>query len=148
MASEVIMILPSYSSGLLQIKAYRQLKSYVNKHLSTYDLSMAEWAILGRLFEVPDGERLATLAEMLAVEPPLVTLLVDGIEARGLVKRAADPDDRRAKRICLTPSGTALVQKVEKHIHGAMQELLADVTSEDLLAYTRVLEEISAKATA
>jgi DNA-binding MarR family transcriptional regulator len=48
------------------------------------------------------------LASVLACDNSNVTGLVDRLEARGLVARHANPDDRRVKRVALTTAGGRL----------------------------------------
>jgi DNA-binding MarR family transcriptional regulator len=67
------------------------------------------------------GMRLTVLAEMAGMTKQSVGEVVDDLVARGYVKRVADPDDKRAKLICLTDrgeraqaTGLALFAKVEK----------------------------------
>jgi DNA-binding MarR family transcriptional regulator len=54
-----------------------------------------------------------------------VTEAIDGLERDGLVCRHPDPDDRRAKRISLTPAGAAAALAAE----GSKQEYLKRVFS-------------------
>jgi MarR family transcriptional regulator for hemolysin len=137
------MFMPSYKSGLLQAKAYRLLRSYVNKTLLGYELTMAEWALIGQLYDHPAGLRFADLATILDVEPPLVTKLVDNLETRRLAVRQSHPDDRRAKQVCLTESGMALVDEIERLLTKAMRELLKEVRADDLRIYLKVLAQIA-----
>ncbi|MFL5898794.1 MAG: MarR family winged helix-turn-helix transcriptional regulator [Solirubrobacterales bacterium] len=67
------------------------------------------------------GMRLTVLAEMAGMTKQSVGEVVDDLVARGYVKRIPDPDDKRAKLICLTErgeraqaTGLALFAKVEK----------------------------------
>jgi len=61
-----------------------------------------------------DGPLRSTdLAFSLTYAPRTVTELIDGLERDGLVKREPDAEDRRAKRISLTPSGVAAAQAAE-----------------------------------
>jgi DNA-binding MarR family transcriptional regulator len=48
------------------------------------------------------------LAAVLACDSSNVTGLVDRLEARGLVARQPSPEDRRVKRVVLTPAGARL----------------------------------------
>lgn len=48
------------------------------------------------------------LAAVLACDNSNVTGLVDRLEARGLVTRRPSPEDRRVKRVVLTPAGERL----------------------------------------
>ncbi len=68
-----------------------------------------------------EGMRLTVLAEMAGMTKQSVGEIVDDLVARGYVKRIADPEDKRAKLICLTErgkraqaTGRALFAKVEE----------------------------------
>ncbi|HTZ43648.1 MAG TPA: MarR family transcriptional regulator [Jatrophihabitans sp.] len=45
------------------------------------------------------------LAGRLVIDPPYTTVVIDDLERRGLVLRAASPDDRRVKLVSLTGAG-------------------------------------------
>jgi DNA-binding MarR family transcriptional regulator len=92
------------------------------------------------------GLRLTILAEMAGMTKQSVGEIVDDLEARGYVKRIPDPDDKRAKIICLTErgeraqaTGLALFAKVEKQWakrYGAeriaqVRELLEEVAANE-----------------
>jgi DNA-binding MarR family transcriptional regulator len=58
---------------------------------------------------------LRDIAELISVDAPYATLIVDHLEARGLVQRTLHPDDRRRKLVTLTPAGreaTALASHI------------------------------------
>src|SRR4051794_18697208 len=50
------------------------------------------------------------LAELLAVEAPHVSRLVQRLEAAGYVERVPDPTDGRAQRVRLSPEGRETVE--------------------------------------
>ncbi|GGR88176.1 MarR family winged helix-turn-helix transcriptional regulator [Deinococcus sedimenti] len=58
----------------------------------------------------PEGLTPGELAALLAVSPASVTGSLDRLETRGLLRRAPDPQDRRAQRIHLTDPGRDLVR--------------------------------------
>ncbi|WP_460628740.1 MarR family winged helix-turn-helix transcriptional regulator [Intrasporangium mesophilum] len=57
--------------------------------------------------------RLGVVAEHLRIAPRSATDVVDRLEDRGLVRRAADPSDRRATTVELTREGEAVLADVE-----------------------------------
>jgi len=58
------------------------------------------------LFQLHDGPAtLSELAEANGVDAPYATLIVDKLEAQGLVERRPHPDDRRRKLVTLTSAG-------------------------------------------
>jgi DNA-binding MarR family transcriptional regulator len=54
---------------------------------------------------------LTELAEVVRVDAPYATLIVDNLEERGLVERRPDPADRRRKLVALTPEGKEAAQR-------------------------------------
>jgi DNA-binding MarR family transcriptional regulator len=90
------------------------------------------------------GLRLTVLAEMAGMTKQSVGEIVDDLEARGYVKRIPDPDDKRAKIICLTErgeraqaTGLALFAKVEK-------QWAKRYGADRIAAVRKLLEEVAA----
>ena len=54
------------------------------------------------------------LAKAEQVRPPTMSRIVDGLEAAGLAKRRANPEDRRALTVEATEKGTSILQKGRK----------------------------------
>lgn len=57
---------------------------------------------------------LSGLAEAVGVDAPYATLIVDGLEQRGLVERHSDPADRRRKLVALTPAGEEAARRAAR----------------------------------
>lgn len=67
------------------------------------------------LWRLERGTRTLTdLAEDMGIDAPAATVLINALEARGLVKRAPHPTDRRAKQVSLTGAGRRVVGIVDK----------------------------------
>ena len=79
-----------------------RLARQVELAAATVDLTVAQYRVLAIL----GGQNAAAsvLADKLAVSPPSVTGVVDGLVARGLVTRMHDPVDGRRISLDLTPS--------------------------------------------
>jgi MarR family transcriptional regulator, transcriptional regulator for hemolysin len=69
--------------------------------------------ILARLERQPDVSQneLAAVAE---VAPMTIARLIDRLEELGLVKRCADPEDRRIWRLRLTPAAAPLLREIKR----------------------------------
>jgi DNA-binding MarR family transcriptional regulator len=81
------------------------MKDHVAELAATFDLTPSQLAALGHLGE-PCSQR--ELAESLHFDASNGTDIVDRLEARGLVERTVDPNDRRVRRIVPTTDGEAL----------------------------------------
>ncbi len=91
----------------------------VEANLKRYDLDFPGFDVLLTLRRQP-GLRAVTPGELAAdmmLSPAAMTNRLDRLEARELVARTADRDDRRVTRIALTASGLALADAaVETHV--------------------------------
>ena len=94
------------------------LAKQVEIGLGSVDLSLPQYRILGLLDE--HSEVSSVLAERLAVRPPTVTAVVDGLVARGLVERQAVEGDRRRVGHVLTPDGLAILHEADAAIEARL----------------------------
>lgn len=94
-------------------------------------LSPARLSILSVL--VFGGPRSVTeLAAAEQVRLPTMSALVRGLEEDGLVRRAADPDDRRAVRIRATAKGQRILQRGRERRIENLVDLLRDLPPADV----------------
>jgi DNA-binding MarR family transcriptional regulator len=84
------------------------MKGHVAGLAATLDLTPSQLAALSHLDE-PRSQR--ELADSLHFDASNITDIVDRLEARGLVVRTVDPNDRRVRRIVRTPEGEAMRRK-------------------------------------
>src|SRR6202795_3265030 len=89
----------------------RMLKTYADYKGAQYGVTRAQWAVLARLDRF-EGLKQSELAEMLDLQPISLTRLLDRLCESGLIERRADPVDRRAKRLFLTPAAGPLLEKL------------------------------------
>jgi DNA-binding MarR family transcriptional regulator len=87
--------------------------------------------LLRALAESAEPMRPGELADLLGVEPPHVTRLVQRLEAAGHLERVPDPDDRRAQRVRLSPAGWDAVECIRAVSRRWMLEALADWSARD-----------------
>jgi len=90
---------------------------------------------------VSEPHTLRELAELLAADPPYVTLIVDDLEKRGLVRRLPHPEDRRAKLVELSAAGRAAATRANA-ILDEPPAALHEVPTKDLKALLLVLEHL------
>ena len=65
------------------------------------------------------------LAELLGIDPPNATTVVDDLESRGLVRRRPHPTDRRAKLVEATAKGKAAARKANDILGNPPPQLVA-----------------------
>ena len=85
--------------------AAQAVEGRIESSLSPLGLSLAKLNVLGILVGSNSPLTLGELAEKLACVRSNVTQLVDRLETDGLVRREADPADRRSIRAVITDAG-------------------------------------------
>jgi len=99
-------------------------------------ISFGRGRALRRLARHPMSMR--ELADALGIDPPNATVVVDDLEAQGLVRRSAHPTDRRAKVVEATRKGKELARRADA-ILAAPPPALGALAAEDLEALRRIL---------
>jgi len=140
--------LTTYGMGLLQAKAHRILKQHTASVLKQFDISTTDWALLGLLFDQPDGLRFSKAAAVLGVEAPFVTELADGLAKKDLLTELKLEQDKRVKILMLTRKGRDFVPKVETVLRNETKYLFGDASPSDIQTYRKVLKIIVGNAQA
>jgi DNA-binding MarR family transcriptional regulator len=76
-----------------------------------------------------DRPRPRTLSEQLSQQSQTVTGVLDRLERAGFVARRRDMDDRRAVRLELTTSGTALVDRIKTALQGHLDAVVGGMNA-------------------
>jgi MarR family transcriptional regulator for hemolysin len=108
----------------------RMLRTLADQEAREFGMTRAQWGVLFRL-ERSEGLKQSELAEILDIQPITLTRLIDRLCDNGLIERRNDPNDRRAKRLFLTPAARPLLDR----LNGLSTRMMA-----------RVLEGVSPSA--
>jgi MarR family transcriptional regulator, transcriptional regulator for hemolysin len=109
----------------------RMLRTYADHKAAQFGITRAQWVVLVRL-DRSEGLKQSELAEILDLQPISLTRLLDKLCECGLIERRGDPDDRRAKRLFLTPAARPLLQKLADLGEELMGTALAGVERESV----------------
>jgi MarR family transcriptional regulator for hemolysin len=108
----------------------RLFRTYADQRARDLGMTRAQWAVLSRI-ESAQGLKHCTLAETLDLQPITLTRLIDRLCENGLIERRSDPDDRRAKRLYLTPAARPVLDALTAIGHDLMATALAGMESSD-----------------
>lgn len=81
-------------------------------------------------------------AQLLYMTPGAVSQLAEGLEQGGFISRQADENDRRVQYLQVSPTGTRLLQRIEKHRNSLMRTIMHDLSDEELAAWLRVQQKM------
>jgi len=89
----------------------RQLRERSAETLAPWDITPAHLRAL-RTLARHGTMRLSELSDRLQIAPRTATEVVDALQARGLVRRRADPADRRAILVEVTERGAGMLAEI------------------------------------
>jgi len=124
---------------LLQL-AFELVHAHFAAAVAELDLAPVQAKALHELnVEPPISMR--ELAERLKSDPSNVTGLIDRLEARGLVERRPDPNDRRIKGLALTAAGARMRERLFARLYAAPRSV-AQLSERDQRTLADVLQRV------
>lgn len=121
----------------------RMIRTYADQQGNEFGVTYAQWVVLARLDRF-EGLKQSELAEMLDLQPITLTRLVDRLCDSGMIERRSDPNDRRAKRLFLTPASRPLLERLGALGEDLMATALAGVDRdqiEKMVAQLAIIKE-------
>ena len=115
------------------------LEARLEAALGEAGLSGAKFSVLSELVRSGDALSLSELASRLSCVRSNMTQLVDRLEADGLVRRVADPTDRRAVKAQITDEGQRRQADGARRVDALEQDLATLVSDADGAALHRML---------
>ena len=112
------------------VRAVDSVSSRIHRHLDATKLTITQFGVLEVLFHLgPLYQR--DLAEKLLKSGGNITLVIDNLEKRELVKRERQVEDRRCVRVCLTDKGQQLISQIfPSHVAAVVNEMSILTASE------------------
>jgi len=134
--------------GHLVRRAHQVSTALFAEECRHFDLTSVQFAALFVLRAA--GELDATrLAELIAFDRSTIGGVIERLELKGWIARIGSKNDKRVKLIRLTPSGTALLRRVEPAVKRVQQRLLEPFSSSEkprLLTLLRRLDRLQSAA--
>ena len=82
------------------------------------------------------------LGERIGVDRTNTGKLLDELDQKGLIERKADPSDRRARLLRLTPLGLEMRKRLSRPVFFAEDRVLAPLTAEGKLTFLKLLAQV------
>jgi DNA-binding MarR family transcriptional regulator len=130
---------PSSSVGYLVNRVRTELLAAIDHELEPFDVTSAQYIIMAHiahsLVDSPSG-----LCKGIAYDPGAMTRMIDRLEAKGLVLRVRDQEDRRAVKLELTEEGKALFPKMRVKVVGVLNHMLRGFTKSEARELENLLQ--------
>ena len=129
--------------GFLIHDVSRLRRTVVDKALRPMGVTRSQWWVLANLSRHNGQGMMQTeLAKVMDVGKVTLGGLIDRLEASGLVKRQADPTDRRAKRVVMTTKGTKLLADIQEIAVVVNGQILNGIARNDITRAETVLHKM------
>ena len=122
--------------GFLLNDTARLFRRAFNARTKDSGVTALQWRLISYL-KRHEGIRQGPLAELIEVEPITLSRMVDRLAEAGLVERRADPADRRAWQLHLTPRARDLLEVMRQttdRLNEEATEGLSDAERTQLIA--------------
>jgi MarR family 2-MHQ and catechol resistance regulon transcriptional repressor len=130
---------------LVFMKAFQALFPHAEESIKRTDLGDSDFRVLEALLH-KGPLPVNTVGPKVWLTPGSISVAVDRLVKKGLVSRKDHPDDRRVRRVELTPKGRALITRGFGE-HAAAMEDVADVLSKnERLTLLRLLKKLGKHA--
>jgi MarR family transcriptional regulator, 2-MHQ and catechol-resistance regulon repressor len=112
------------------MRAAESVTSRVGRSMLAADLTISQFGVLEALLHKgPLCQR--DIAAKILKSTGNITMVIDNLERRGLVRRERDSQDRRYLTVYLTDAGTALVTRVFAGVESAIVTELAVLSKDE-----------------
>jgi MarR family 2-MHQ and catechol resistance regulon transcriptional repressor len=105
------------------MRAAELVTTRIHRHLNAVNLTISQFGVLEALFHLGSLSQ-RDLAEKLLKSGGNMTMVIDNLEKRQLVKRERSAEDRRFVSVCLTEEGRQLISKIfPQHVAAVVEEI-------------------------
>lgn len=129
------------SPGHLIRRAQQLAVSIFMEETAGFDVTPVQFAILNALMDDP-GEDQITLSGRVAFDPATFGSVIGRLEAKGWVKRQADPSDKRRKLLWTTPEGEEVALKMKRAVGRCQQRIMGPLEADEKAQLARLLRKL------
>ncbi|MGQ0675027.1 MAG: MarR family winged helix-turn-helix transcriptional regulator [Rhodospirillales bacterium] len=128
--------------GHLLRRAHQRATAIFLATIGEAQLTPTQWAALVKLRDT-GGASQNHLGRLTAMDPATIQGVIRRLDARGLIERASDPDDKRRAVLRLTAAGLALVQRLAANAQAVSRRTLEPLVAEDRARFLKLLKALT-----
>lgn len=130
---------------LLLVKAFQSASKYLYAGIKETGLDDTDFRILEALLH-KGPMPVNTIGPKVFLTPGSISVAVDRLLSRGLVRRVESQEDRRIRVVSLTPKGKKLITPVFRKHAAEIRKVFADASPKELRSLEATLKKIGKRA--
>jgi MarR family 2-MHQ and catechol resistance regulon transcriptional repressor len=123
------------------MRASESVSTRIHQHLAGVGLTISQFGVLEALHHLGPLSQ-TEIAKKILKSTGNITLVIDNLEKRGLVKRERDPEDRRYYAVRLTADGKKLIASIFPRHAGKIVEAMSSITKTEQEALGNVCRKL------
>lgn len=143
--ADTIDILSGGELGFLVSAARSAIWNSIEAELQSLNITAAQFVVFNSI-ALGKGRTIGEFCRLLGYDSGAMTRLLDRIEKKGLIRRVANPEDRRSFLLELTPESRAVFPQAKKRVQAVFKRLLAGFDEKQAAALRQSLEQVLANA--
>jgi len=132
---------PAHSIGGLLGRVKMAMVAAMDAELAPLDVTAAQFVVL-KAIAAGEADSASGLCKDMSYDPSAMTRMLDRLERRGLVRRVAHPNDRRAFNLELTAEGKAIYPKLQASGMKVVNRFLRGFTQKDARQLETLLQRM------
>ncbi|CAM4010972.1 MarR family transcriptional regulator [Paenibacillus alkaliterrae] len=133
------------SVGYLISNTGRTLNQRLQQLFQDHDVTPEQWSVLICL-EEKDGITHRDLSQRAEKDPANITRLVDQLERKALVRRAANPHDRRSQLLYISDQGRLSARSLAPVEAAFVEHILTGISEDEISAFKKFMGKINRNA--
>lgn len=115
---------PRSSIGYLVNRVRTEMFDAIDRELAPLEVTAAQYVILSQIY-YGMADSCSGLCKGISYDPGAMTRMIDRLEAKGLLRRVRNADDRRAVNLELTDEGRSAFPKMRESSVGVLNRFLS-----------------------
>lgn len=111
------------------------------EELAAHDITPVQYGALVAVSEQPEMDQ-ATLAALIGYDRATIGGVVDRLETKGWVRRAADERDRRVRRVTITTAGQKVLREATPAVKRVQARLVEPLSDAEQKAFESLCRKI------
>lgn len=132
--------------GHLIRRAHQVSTAIFTEECAGFDLTSVQYAALHAIARHPDVDA-TRLSALIAFDRSTIGDVLERLENKGWIERAASTRDRRVKRVRLSGAGTRLLAEADAAVRRVQERLLAPLAASDRDTFLRLLSQLASVRT-